>query len=77
MASLMQDWIAPTALEELEAAYDCLKADYQPGQSFKNGQIRSSSKGIVTVHLKIGRHIQILDVTTRDKECHNLVLISV
>ncbi|KIN02374.1 hypothetical protein OIDMADRAFT_28472 [Oidiodendron maius Zn] len=74
MASLMQDWIAPTVLKELEAAYDCLKADYQPGQSFKNGQIRSSSKGIVTVHLKIGRHIQILDFNSRHKHPYDVTI---
>jgi hypothetical protein len=62
MASLMRDWIAPVALKELSAAYDCFKLDYQAGQTLVKGQF-GCSPDAVTVRLTKGRNIQIVDVS--------------
>lgn len=62
MASTMRDWIAPVALEELSAAYDCFKADYKPGQTLAKGKF-GCSPGSVTVRLRKARNIQIVEVS--------------
>ena len=64
------------ALKELAAAYECLGADYQPGQRFESGHISCCSQGIVVVRLNIRRYIQILDVRIHGIECcsHMLML---
>jgi hypothetical protein len=75
MVSLMEDWIAPVALEELASAFDCLGADYRVGQNFESAHISCSSEGVVTVRFNVGRHIQILDVRIYDIEYRCPMLI--
>jgi hypothetical protein len=61
MASHMRDWIAPVALKELSAAYECFETAYQPGKALEWDHFICSPDA-VTVHLTKGRSIQIVDV---------------
>lgn len=61
MAWLMGDWIAPVALKELSAAYECFETADQPGKALETDHF-SWSPDALKVHLTEGRNIQIVDV---------------
>jgi hypothetical protein len=64
MSASMRDWIGPLIDTELNAALASFGGSYVPGQRIEEGH-RACGPDTVTVHIKKGREVQIIEVS-----CH-------
>ena len=64
MSASMRDWIRPLVESELNSALTGFGRIYVPGQSVQEGS-RACGPDTVTVHVKRGREVQIIEVS-----CH-------
>jgi hypothetical protein len=61
MALTMKDWMTSAALDELVNAFETLKPEYSAGETLRKYPYNCSPVSL-TVHLKKGRHVQLIEV---------------
>ena len=64
MSASMRDWIGPLVESELKAALGNFERAYVPGQRVEEGH-RVCGPDTVTVHVKKGQEVQIIEVSCR------------
>jgi hypothetical protein len=61
MPGILRDWIAQVVEDELAAAVRSFREGYTPGKHMQKGHLACSPDAL-TIHLKKGKYIQIVDV---------------
>jgi hypothetical protein len=61
MSASMRDWIGPLVESELSIALTSFEGKFVPGQKVEEGH-RVCGPDTVTVHVKKGREVQIIEV---------------
>jgi hypothetical protein len=65
MSASMRDWIGPLVESELNGALATFEGNYVPGQRVEVSH-RSCGPEVVTVNVKKGREVQIIEVSSHD-----------
>jgi hypothetical protein len=63
MSTSMRDWIGPLVASELNGALTTFEGNYVPGQRVEEAH-RSCGPDTVTVNVKKGREVQIIEVSS-------------